>query len=162
MWLVHGPRESILCERAFSSQEAESGIAVTILISNAQPVLYCAVEAEPRTLVWRKAKLRNVSWPCRCPEDATKRDIQEGHPLAGSTACSTPGSSLRAACSTPGRTAQRGAIPAASQETTGREQTHGVASEVLRLTSTHVPRSASDASVDSGTALSALSFSTAS
>ena len=51
MWLVHGPRESILCERAFSSQEAESGVAVTILTSNAQPVLYCAVEAEPRTLV---------------------------------------------------------------------------------------------------------------
>ena len=80
MWLVHGPRESILCERAFSSQEAESGIAVTILISNAQPVLYCAVEAEPRTLV-AEAKLRNVSWPC--PERITsKRRDMEG---AGST-----------------------------------------------------------------------------
>ena len=46
-------RERETLERAFSigSQEARSGVAVTILISNAQPVLYCAVEAEPRTLV---------------------------------------------------------------------------------------------------------------
>ena len=53
---MHGgiPRErERLFERAFSigSHEARSGVAVTILVSNAQPVLYCAVEAEPRTLV---------------------------------------------------------------------------------------------------------------
>lgn len=88
MWLVHGPRESILCERAFSSQEAESGIAVTILISNAQPVLYCAVEAEPRTLVAESKTAEHVLAMSR--EDATKEGDGGGRaPLAGSTTCST-------------------------------------------------------------------------
>ena len=53
------------------SQEARSGVAVTILISNAQPVLYCAVEAEPRTLV-AESKTAERVLAMSMAEDATK------------------------------------------------------------------------------------------